>query len=283
MKNAKVSIITPCYNSEKYVRKLMDSILFQTYNSIEFIIVNDGSTDRTQQILEEYKEKFNERKFGYRILNQENQGQAAALNNALKFVNGKYLVWPDSDDYYEKNAIEDMVEFLEDNPTYDLVRGNVAYRKENDFKLIEVRKSLQPNNTNIFDNYIKEIDTYCYPGYMMIRFDKFVEKNHGRDIYCSRAGQNWQMILPVAYKGRAGYIDEVIYNYIVRKESHSRIKKNNKEIYKKYKEHEKILNTVIKKVVMDSKEQRKYYNLIRNKYLKKKIKLKIKQILSLEN
>lgn len=283
MKNSKVSIITPCYNSEKYVKKLMDSILFQTYNNIEFIIVNDGSTDRTQQILEEYKEKFKKRRFEYIILNQENQGQAAALNNALKYVSGKYLTWPDSDDYYEKKAIEDMVEFLEENSKYDLVRGNVAYREENDFKLIEIKKSLQPNNTNIFDNYIKEIDTYCYPGYMMIRFDKFVEKNHGRDIYCSRAGQNWQMILPVAYKGRAGYIDEVVYNYIVRKDSHSRIKKNSKEIYKKYKEHEKILKTVIKKVVINSKEQRKYYNLIRNKYLKKKIKLKLKQILSFKN
>ena len=283
MKSAKVSIITPCYNSEKYVKKLIDSILFQTYDNMEFVIVNDGSTDKTQLILEEYKDKFKERQIKYIILKQENKGQATALNNALKYVTGKYLVWPDSDDYYEKNAIEDMVKFLEENPKYDLVRGNVAYREENNFKLIEIKKPLQPNNTNIFENYIKEIDTYCYPGYMMIRFDKFVEKNHGRDIYCSRAGQNWQMILPVAYKGRAGYIDEVVYNYIVRKDSHSRVKKSSKEIYDKYNEHEKILEAVIKNVVTDLKEQREYCNLIKRKYFKRKIKLRLKQILSLKS
>ena len=116
MKSAKVSIITPCYNSEKYVKKLIDSILFQTYDNMEFVIVNDGSTDKTQLILEEYKDKFKERQIKYIILKQENKGQATALNNALKYVTGKYLVWPDSDDYYEKSALEDMVLCLEENP-----------------------------------------------------------------------------------------------------------------------------------------------------------------------
>lgn len=89
--NPLVSIITPCYNGEKYLAKFLDSILAQTYNNLEFIFINDGSVDNTEAIFDSYKNKFEKRQIKYRYIKQVNQGQAAAVNAGLKIASGKYI------------------------------------------------------------------------------------------------------------------------------------------------------------------------------------------------
>lgn len=98
--NPKVSIITPCYNGEHKISKFLDSLLNQTYNNIELIVVNDGSLDKTEEVINSYKEKLISKGMDFIYLYQSNQGQAAAINNALKYFTGKYLMWPDSDDVF---------------------------------------------------------------------------------------------------------------------------------------------------------------------------------------
>ena len=108
----KVSIITPCYNGEMYVERMLNSVLEQDYNNIEFILINDGSTDKTEAIVKKYETKFKKKGIDFIYIYQSNSGQAAALNKGLAIFKGDYLTWPDSDDMLSKDSISKKVEFL---------------------------------------------------------------------------------------------------------------------------------------------------------------------------
>lgn len=268
MKKGLVTIMTPCYNGERYAKILLESILKQTYTNIELIFINDGSNDNTEQIIEEYRNKFKNKKIELKYIKQKNGGQASAINNGLKEVEGEFLTWPDSDDYFENDSIELMVNFLNNNKDYNAVRGEVAFRKDNKEKeIIEIRKSNAPENVNLFLNYIKEEDTYCFAGgCMMIRTEHFFKVNKGRDIYVNRAGQNWQIILPATYDSKTGYIDKIVYNYLVRENSHSRTKENKLDVLKRMQNHRKILNKTVSKIIDNKEERKKYLKVIKDKY-----------------
>lgn len=100
-----VSIIISAYNAEKYVSQTIDSVLAQTYNNIEIIVVNDGSKDNTLSVLNNYADKII-------IVNQENKGQDAALNNGFKHSKGDYIKFMDSDDLINPEMIDIQVKTL---------------------------------------------------------------------------------------------------------------------------------------------------------------------------
>lgn len=105
MKNPKVSVIVPVYNTEKYLRKCMESLVHQTLQEIEIVVINDGSTDESEGIIFEYMEKYPE-KFLYKY--QKNSGQAVARNKALKLCHGEYIGFLDSDDFVKEEMFERM-------------------------------------------------------------------------------------------------------------------------------------------------------------------------------
>lgn len=114
MKKPKFSIIVPVYNTEKYVKRCLDSIKSQSFKDYEVIIVNDGSTDNSSDIISKYP---------YKIINQENQGLSMARNNGVKEASGEYLIFLDSDDYIEKDLLEEINNSLSNSP--DLVRYQI--------------------------------------------------------------------------------------------------------------------------------------------------------------
>jgi len=101
-----VSLISPCYNGESYITRFLDSILNQTYPNLELLIINDGSTDRTEEIILNYESDFILKGYTLIYIYQDNAGQSAAINKALPIFKGKYLSWVDSDDYLPVDAIE---------------------------------------------------------------------------------------------------------------------------------------------------------------------------------
>ena len=105
MLKPKVSVIVPVYNTEKYLRKCLDSLTDQTLKDIEIIIINDGSKDSSPLIIKEYTEKYSER---FISLTQENSGQAVARNVALKMCRGEYVGFLDSDDFVCTDMFEKM-------------------------------------------------------------------------------------------------------------------------------------------------------------------------------
>ncbi len=274
MKKGLVSIIIPCYNGEQYIERCFNALLKQTYKNLEVIVVNDGSTDNTQQIINKYNKIFTDNKMIFKNINQKNMGQAAAVNNALKQIDGEFLVWQDCDDYYENDAIESMKNYLDKNLNSDFVRGeSVSRDSENINKILSKGKSKYPNSTKIFDFYVFETDSYMYPGIFMVRMNFFDKCIKNREIYTSRAGQNWQLILPLAYHGKCGYLNKVIYNYIVIDESHSHSVKNMKELIKRCDAHKDILFHVLDSLNMPKKELNNYKKKIKIKYLKRKIRI----------
>ena len=104
----KISIIIPVYNVENYLAECLNSVVNQTYRNIEIIIVNDGSTDNSFSIIQQYQLQ-DER---IKIINQENQGLSAARNAGMKVASGEYLWFVDSDDYVAINACEEFVKHL---------------------------------------------------------------------------------------------------------------------------------------------------------------------------
>lgn len=101
-----LSIIVPVYNCEKFLSRCLDSIISQDFVDFEVIIVNDGSTDNSYRILEDYCNKDNR----FLVINQENQGQSIARNIGLSYATGKYIGFVDADDWIEPNMYSVMIE-----------------------------------------------------------------------------------------------------------------------------------------------------------------------------
>ncbi|WP_054834987.1 glycosyltransferase [Methanobrevibacter arboriphilus] len=132
MNNSKplVSVIVPVYNTEDYIQECLNSIINQSLSNIEIILVNDGSTDGSLEILEDYAKKDTRIK----IINKDNEGQAIAKNLAISKSNGKYLSFIDSDDYIDLNAYEKIYNYAESNNN-DIVLFNVLrFNKKNTWK-----------------------------------------------------------------------------------------------------------------------------------------------------
>lgn len=111
MENELVSIVMVNYNQEKFLKKAIDSVLIQTYKNWELIIVDDGSTDRSVDIIKEYEDDRIKP-----IFLQENSHICIATNTGFAAVNGKYIARLDSDDIWEKEKLEKQMDFLQQNP-----------------------------------------------------------------------------------------------------------------------------------------------------------------------
>ena len=144
----KVSVIVPVYNVEKYLEECLESIIDQSLRDIEIVCVNDGSTDGSLSILEEYA-KLDDR---IKIISQENQGLAAARNTGLDNISGDYVYFIDSDDFLELNALEELY--------------NVSVEKSLDFVLFKLIN---------FDDETNEF--YTISGYEMPAISDLVGDN----------------------------------------------------------------------------------------------------------
>lgn len=120
----KISVIVPVYNTEKYIEKCLDSLVNQTMDDIEIIVVNDGSIDNSENIIKRYEEKHNNIKY----IKKENGGLSDARNCGIKQATGKYLAFVDSDDYIDKSLFSKLEKYINDN--YDLIK----------FKTIKINK-----------------------------------------------------------------------------------------------------------------------------------------------
>ncbi|MEC6747682.1 glycosyltransferase family 2 protein [Marinilactibacillus sp. XAAS-LB27] len=117
MKQPLVSIIIPTYNVERYIEECLDSVLAQTYEALEIIVIDDGSTDATPYLLKQYEQNVT------LMLNKENRGQGAVRNQGTEKASGEYLLFVDSDDWIEKNTVETLI-FKAQKTGADLVRFN---------------------------------------------------------------------------------------------------------------------------------------------------------------
>ena len=139
-----VSIITPTYNCAKFIARTLDSVISQTYQNWEMIIVDDRSTDNTREIVEEYMERDSRRK--YHLLD-ENSGAAVARTEAMKLANGSYMAFLDSDDLWMPDKLERQIKWMNDN---GYAFSCTAYEQidEDDNSLKRTIKTVKKTNYN---------------------------------------------------------------------------------------------------------------------------------------
>ena len=137
----KVSVIVPVYNAEKYLNRCVDSIISQSYNNLEIILVNDGSTDNSLLVCEEYLKKDDRIK----LITQENRGAGLARNTGLLNAKGEFVIFVDSDDYLHNTAIEKCVN-TQNQTNADLV----MFGRFNQNEMGEITPKPMPNDKLFF-------------------------------------------------------------------------------------------------------------------------------------
>ena len=154
MDKNKISIIVPIYNSESTIKKCIDSVIQQTNENWELILINDGSTDNSQQICLNYEKKDNRIKF----LNQENQGVSVARNKGLDVATGDYIMFLDSDDYIEPITIDTFNKVIGETPNVELVLCGYYSVRNGKKKKVYMDSCKLENNINIIEKMSTRIN-----------------------------------------------------------------------------------------------------------------------------
>ncbi len=144
-----VSIIIPVYNQSSYIEEAIDSCLNQTYPEIEIIVVNDGSTDNTKDVLKSYLDKS-----VIKYIYQENSGLAAARNTGLRNATGEFIQFLDSDDMLEKTKLEKQVKYLRQNDSVFGVYCNTTYFRFTLENVIDSYRKFEKRTGNFLERWI---------------------------------------------------------------------------------------------------------------------------------
>ena len=201
----KVSIIVPIYNTEQYLNKCLDSLVNQTLQDVEIILINDGSTDNSQNIIDEYSAKYPNK---IKSFTKENGGQATARNLGITKATGEYIGFVDSDDWIELNMYEELYnKALSEG--LDIVCCN-EYLVTDNVKKKNFNRLMYPNDIN--NNYIiRESGAWN----KIIKRDLVINNN----IFFleNRIYEDLATIPTLAlYTNKIGYINSYLYNYLIR-------------------------------------------------------------------
>lgn len=220
----KVSIVTPCYNGERFLNTYFKSLLEQTYTNIEVIFIDDGSIDKTEEIVKEYQQSIKKKGIEFYYVKKENEGMVSALNCGFKRFSGEFLSWIDVDDYMHPDYISKKVELFEQNPDIDILITRVAYIKtaEPD-KIIGYSWNNPPKDRNDFVRRILLRDGVGFePGNHMVKTKSFRKYIPSLEIYDGgkKVGGQIQLLLPMVYYGKFMFENVCLYDYYIHENNH---------------------------------------------------------------
>lgn len=272
-----VTLIAPCWNAERYIGRFLDSVLSQTYGNIQFILVNDGSTDGTDGIIHSYAGKLNDSLSEFRYIIKENGGPGSAVNEALKYTEGEYLSWADVDDVLLPDNIRKKAEFLDAHNECGLVACDCEFLDfETGRKISEPKFTGGGGGKLLFRDMLFGSGIPCYPGVFMIRTELLMRRLKDRSIYhLPDVGQNWQLLLPVAWDSKCGFIGECLYSYYVRGDSHSHSMDRLARIKQTFSGYDVVLHTMH---FLDSSEKEKLDSELRGKYSETRFKIALNML-----
>lgn len=209
MNNIKVSVIIPVYNSEKYLKQCLDSVVNQTLKNIEIIVINDGSTDNSLQIIQKYVNKYS----NIKLINKQNEGCYKARNVGLEMATGEYIAFLDSDDYIESKIYEKLYLKAKDSNA-DIVSADYYILNDNKLKTVKLSSSLKllekTNNSLIGAEQII-LDAIHWS--RIFKKQMLVEKNikFHSDIYM--ADDAFFHIVTMLNAKKIVYIPDILYTY----------------------------------------------------------------------
>lgn len=273
MEKGLVSIVSPCYNREKILWRFLDSILNQTYKKMQVILIDDGSTDGTLVVMKAYESRFSEAGILYEYYIKPNGGVSSAINEGLKYVKGEFLCWPDSDDWYEPEAMEKRVEFLRAHPEYGIVSCDAVCTSgeaEDNILRYVSGKTKERFESNQFWLMLKGKTMVCNICHM-VRTEAFFATHPSKTIFDSRHGQNIQMLLPVYYHFKRGFIDEALCHYMIFENSLSRSSDTFEKKLAYRDSIEELTTATLREIQMPEKEQAKYIRFIATNNTRKRL------------
>lgn len=292
--NIKVSVIVAAYNIEKYIDRCLKSLIRQTFKNIEIIIINDGSSDNTLNLIKDYQ-IIDER---IKIVDKENQGLIEARKSGLKLAQGEYIIFIDGDDWLEIEALDKLYTKAKSSNA-DILCYNAFTSYDNDKK--EIKNMFNINKIDK-DNPLKSLfldDIKVNIWSKFIRLNYIVENNvefPERISYAEDLGAVSSLFM---YNPKVEYLEQNLYNYYQREDSitkianskmleinkaicfvESQLKKN--KLYEKYKQEfeQMIYNHLLFFNFMAIKNRGKYHKEIYRKYMEKNIVIKNNKYIS---
>lgn len=210
----KVSVVMPAYNAEKYIGRAVESILNQTYTDLELVIVEDGSTDNTPEIISSYHDSRVKL-----IWNNQNRGIAYSTNLGIEKAKGSYIALMDDDDMAAKDRLELQVEYLEEHPDIDILGGRAAKIDEEDHLIAYFNT---PRSNPLYIKAMLLFNNLDFAnGTAMIR-KQFIETNNLRYRDNCYGMQDFRFFIDSSKKGRITSIDRVLLYYRLHDHNESR-------------------------------------------------------------
>ena len=238
----KVSVIVPVYNVEQYLEKCLDSLVNQTLDDIEIIIINDGSTDNSQKIINKYSKKYK----NIKSYIQKNQGQAVARNIGLTHATGKYISYVDSDDYIEINMFKELYDEIEKN-NFDIVISNIIKEENGGSYVFKNYWNIKNEpNKNFMTSHMGPV-ARLYNRELLVKNNfKFMEGVIYEDLGS----------IPILgmYTKKIKYIDKAYYHYRVRDGSSMKQKKYNEKLESIF----KVMDNLSKNISEEYNEELEY-------------------------
>ena len=225
-----VSVIIPAYNHEKYVQKSILSVVNQTYQNIELIIIDDGSTDSTAEKIMELEDICKKRFVNFEFHRQDNKGLSNTLNSFLKLAKGTYIIGTASDDVFKPNIVETLYSFLHCHDEYVMAVGDSEIIDANSSKISWGRHRIvlpynDPNGFNTFKKFFGRTKDFSDDGFGTL---KSLEKGNYipngqliRKLAIDQVGgynpdfllEDYYMNLQLAKIGKLKFIDQILFSY----------------------------------------------------------------------
>jgi glycosyltransferase involved in cell wall biosynthesis len=204
----KISVILPTYNGGtrgdgKYLKQAIESVLNQTYENFGLIIINDGSKDNTEEIIQSYKDN--------RIIylkHESNKGLPSARNTGLKKATGEYIAFVDDDDYYYKNKLEEQINFMiENNINVCVCNGDIVDKNKNKLRTTNnLKSSINTEDIFLYTNTIS-----VFPTTLMINRSVFKEVGYFKEYL--RYSEDWDFMIRVSYKYQILVLSKILFAY----------------------------------------------------------------------
>lgn len=265
----KVSVVIPTYNRAKYICETIDSVLNQTFQDFEIIIVNDGSSDNTESLVLEYIRKYpNRMKYVY----QQNKGEAAARNTGIMKSDGEYIAFLDSDDIWLEQKLEKQIDYVKKTDT-DLVYCSMFIMENG---VIDYKKIKPANPAFTFLDLLLGGKSITTPTVLVKK--RCIQKVEPFDETLKLAC-DYEMWLRFSLKYKISFIDESLAIYRIHSsqlssdDNDKEFKEHGVTIFKKLIAYPELPRKLVKK-----KLSREYYLLGKIYYEKKQYKLAFKSI-----
>jgi len=250
----KISVIVPVYNVEKYITHCLDSIAGQTYCNLEIILVDDGSTDDSARICDDYSAKDSR----ITVIHQPNGGVSVARNAGINAATGDYIAFVDSDDWLDSNVYQFMVEAAQENPAVEVVMCDfVNVQNNNSIKISShLRAGLYSKKEIISEIYPTLLVTEDFGRLPIVSactslFNKVILVNHGIHFDANlRYSEDYLFMAEVMSRSLSFYYVKDYFGYNYRQFEESRSKKYQPEWWSTLRS----LNNKLNNLLSDSKE-----------------------------